>query len=118
MASGDAQRAWFPEMLEDLKSYWKTDWSWKGFAVFCEAMTEKREQIKESRGIKPLRQRCKQCGGRMVLPPISIRSALFAVQKLGLIDKDQFKKYEKDWAKFRKENSLDPYGNKKDKQTC
>ncbi len=44
MPAGDAQRAWFPEMLEDLKSYWSTDWSWKGFSVFCEVMTEKKDQ--------------------------------------------------------------------------
>ena len=113
MPAGDAQRAWFPEMLEDLKSYWSTDWSWKGFSVFCEAMTEKRQKIKEARGIKPLRVYCKGCGSQMTLPPISIRSALFALRKIGAIDEDEFKKHEKEWSKYRKVNSLDPYGNSK-----
>ena len=111
MPAGDAQRAWFPEMLEDLKSYWSTDWSWRGFSVFCEAMTEKRQKIKEVRGIKPARMHCKECGGQMVLLPISIRSALFALRKIGVIDDNDFKRYEKEWAKFRKANSLDSYGN-------
>jgi hypothetical protein len=111
MPAGDAQRAWFPEMLEDLKSYWSTDWSWKGLAAFCEAMTEKRQQIKEDRGIRPPGMHCKECGSQMVLLPISIRSALFALRKIGVIDEDNFKKHEKEWAKYRKANSLDSYGN-------
>jgi hypothetical protein len=110
MPAGDAQRAWFPEMLEDLKSYWLTDWSWKGFSVFCEAMTEKRQTIMEARGTKPARIHCKVCGSQMVLPPISIRSALFALRKIGAIDDNDFKKHEKEWAKYRKANSLDSYG--------
>ncbi len=113
MPPGDAQRAWFPEMLEDLRSYWSTDLSWEGLVGFCAAMTEKRRQIKESRGIKPLRMNCKECGGNMVLPPISVRSALFALRKIGAIDEGDFKKHDKEWAKFRKANSLDAYGNKK-----
>ena len=110
MAAGDPQRAWFPEMLEELKLYWETDWSWKGFAVFCEAMTEKRRIIKKERGIGPPGT-CKHCGSKMELPPISIRSALFALRKMAVIEDEQFKKYEKEWAKYRKANSLDPYGN-------
>jgi len=47
----------------------------------------------------------------MVLLPISIRSALFALRKIGEIDDNDFKKYEKEWTKYRKANSLDSYGN-------
>jgi hypothetical protein len=112
MPAGDAQRAWFPEMLEDLRSYWSTDWSWKGFAVFCEAMTEKRQTIKKAKGIGPAGT-CKKCGSKLTLAPISIRSALFALRKIAVIDDDELKKYDKEWAKFRRSNSLDSYGNKK-----
>ena len=47
----------------------------------------------------------------MALPPISIRSALFALRKIGAIDDNEFKKHEKEWAKYRKVNFLDSYGN-------
>ena len=89
MPAGDARRVWFPEMLDDLKSYWSTDWSWKGFAVFCEAMTEKRQAIKKARGVGPPGT-CKKCGSKMALMPISIRSALFALRKIAVIDEDDF----------------------------
>jgi len=112
MPAGDAQRAWFPEMLEELKSYWETDWSWKGFAVFCEAMTEKRKSIKKVKGIGPPGT-CKKCGSKLELLPVSIRSALFALRKMAVIDEEELKEYGKEWAEYRKAHSLDSYGNMK-----
>lgn len=112
MASGDAQRAWFPEMLEDLRSQWSSDMSWDEIAAFCRCMTEKRQTIRESRGIKPPRRSCRKCGGRMGLPPISIRSALFALRKTGAVDEAAFKKLDREWKRHRKANGLDAYGNR------
>lgn len=112
MASGDAQRAWFPELLDVLKSYWSNDIAWEELAVFCRYMTEKRQKIKEARGIRLPRMTCRKCGGRMVLPPISIRSALFALRKAEVIDESEFRKLDREWAKHRKANGLGAYGNK------
>ena len=110
MPSGDAQRAWFPEMLDDLKTHWSSNMTWEELAVFCRHMTEKRQTIRESRGIKSPRTTCKKCGGRMVLPPISIRSALFALRKTGVVEEDAFQKLDREWTKYRKANGLDAYG--------
>jgi hypothetical protein len=112
MASGDAQRAWFPEMLDDLENRWSSKMTWDDLAVFCRSMTEKRKRIRDARGIQAPRVRCGKCGGTMVLPPISIRSALFSLRKLGIIDDERFKKLDRDWIKHRKQNALDAYGNK------
>ena len=51
MPAGDAQRVWFPEMLEDLRSFWSKDMEWEQLADFCQYMTEKRKQIRLERGI-------------------------------------------------------------------
>lgn len=110
MASGDTQRAWFPEMLDDLKTHWSSNMTWEELAVFCRHMTEKRQTIRESRGIKPPWMTCKKCGGTMVLPAISIRSALFALRKIGVVEEDGFKKLDWEWNKYRKANGLDAYG--------
>ncbi|OFX16021.1 MAG: hypothetical protein A2Z18_10400 [Armatimonadetes bacterium RBG_16_58_9] len=112
MPAGDAQRAWFPEMFEDLKSHWSRDMTWKELAVFCHDMTEKRQRIKEARNIRLPRMTCQKCGGRMVLPPISIRSALFALRKINAIDESEFKKLDREWGKHRKANGLDACGNR------
>ncbi|MFO7738901.1 MAG: endonuclease NucS [Desulfatiglandaceae bacterium] len=55
---------------------------------------------------------CKECGGRMELPPISIRTALFALRKIGAVDEAGFKKLDREWGKHRKANGLDAYGNR------
>ena len=112
MPSGDAQRAWFPEMLEDLKSHWTEEMTWEDLAAFCRSMTEKRQKIKDARGIKPLRMSCGKCGGQMEIPPISIRSALFALRKINVIGESDVKKLDREWGKYRKTNGLDAYGNR------
>ena len=112
MPAGDAQRAWFPEMLEDLKSRWSSDMTWEELAVFCRDMTQKRQKITEARNIRPPRMSCKNCGGQMVLLPVSIRSALFALRKINAIDESEFKKLDREWGKHRKANGFDACGNR------
>jgi hypothetical protein len=112
MAKGDSQRAWFQEMLNDLKSTWTRDMTWEELADFCRRMTAKRQKIKDDRCIKPPHMTCKCCGGQMKLSPISIRSAMFALRKLELIDETEFKKLDREWSKYRKANNLDAFGNK------
>ncbi len=55
MAAGDAQRAWFPEMMEKLKEAWGPQMSWEECADFCQKMTVFRESIWKDREIKPAR---------------------------------------------------------------
>lgn len=101
-------------MLEDLKSRWSRDMTWEELSVFCHEMTEKRRAIKEARGIKSPRMICRDCGGIMVLPPISIRSALFALRKMNAIDESELKKLDRAWGKHRKANGLDACGNRRE----
>ena len=112
MASGDAQRAWFPEMLNELRAGWSRDMTWENLAVLCQHLTAERHKIRKARGIKPPRTSCKKCGGQMVLPPLSIRSALFALRKIDAIDEAEFKSLDREWGKYRKANGLDAYGNR------
>ena len=114
MPAGDAQRVWFPEMIEDLKIHWSSSMNWEELAVFCRRMTDKRKWIRQSREIKPPMIRCSRCGevSRSDIQGISIRSALFTLKKIGIVSETEFKKLERDWNKFKKKNSLDAYGNK------
>ncbi len=50
MASGDAQRVWFPEMLEELRRMWSQAMAWDDLAKFCQRMTKKRKSIREAKG--------------------------------------------------------------------
>jgi hypothetical protein len=114
MPAGDAQRAWFPEMLEELKRFWNPDVAWDEFVDFCARMTALRREIRQARGIKPPMTTCRKCGatGRSDLPDVSPRSALFALRKVGAISDEEMKNLDREWKKYRKTNALDAYGKK------
>lgn len=115
MPSGDAQRAWFPEMLEELEKKWNPAMSWDECANLCKAMTRRRTAIRKKRKITGPRMRCKNCGGvhDMTPPPVSIRSVLFALKTLDLLDDEQFGLKDKDWKMHQRKHHLDSEGNPK-----
>jgi sugar diacid utilization regulator len=115
VASGDAQRAWFPEMLENLKETWNKNMTWKQISILCGEMQSIRNRIRKERNIKPIRFFCKKCGKYQVTPPlpITIRSLLFALKKIKKITEEEFKELDKDWKKYRKTKNLDIYGKEK-----
>ena len=104
MPAGDAQRVWFPEMLEELKASWSKTMSWDDLADFCARMSEKRKQIRRERGIQPTMMWCPKCGKRTSssVSNVSIRSALFALKKDGRLDEADFKQLDKSWMKHKK----------------
>jgi hypothetical protein len=112
MAAGDSQRAWFPEMMAELKDIWNPKMSWEECAAICQRMTVLRESIWKLRNIKPARMWCPNCqeyhDSRP--PEISIRSMLFALRKLNVIADNELKELDKSWKKYRKEYNLDAYG--------
>ncbi|WP_146456082.1 hypothetical protein [Rubripirellula tenax] len=112
MPSGDAQRAWFPEMLEELTQFWTGEPDWLQVVTFCQTMTSRRSSIRNQRGIRDPMMTCRNCGGKhaMILPPISPRSLLFALQKIDIITNDELKQLDKQWKSFRKEENLDAQG--------
>lgn len=125
MPAGDAQRVWFPAMLDDLRSFCSKETAWEKLADFCDRMTEKRKEIRLKRGIQPPRTiplppgvRCPTCGqmsGKTSSKDplgVSIRSALFAMKKNGFITDAKFKKLVRSWMKHKKKNGLDAYGRK------
>ena len=116
MPSGDAQRAWFPEMLAELQEYWTPEVSWEGLIAFCARMTAFRAEIQKAKGIRPPMMYCPSCTEKhpAKLPDISPRSALFALQKLGMISDAEMKTFDRDWARYRREKRLDAYGRPKE----
>jgi hypothetical protein len=113
MGTYDARKAWCPEMLDELKKYWTSKISWEEFIKFARHITEERTKIRNEKGIKSIRMQCKECGSNMTLPPISVRSCLFALRKLNVVNEEQFKQLEQDWKKHQRLNRLDAYGNSK-----
>jgi len=117
MPAGDAQRVWFPEMIDELATSWSKAMGWDELADFCSRMTEIRKKIRHERGIQPPRIRCSNCGkvSRSDISGVSIRSALFALKKHNIITEAEFKDLEKSWMKYKARNDLDAYGRKAQK---
>ena len=114
MASGDPQRVWFSEMLDELERWWSHATSWEELADFCARMTRIRRRIRQERGIQPPRPRCPKCGqvSQSDIAGITIRSALFALKKRGVITDGEFKELDRSWMMHKKKHGLDPYGTK------
>lgn len=115
MPAGDAQRAWFPEMLEELKNRWKLDMSWNECIQLCRNATATRTKLKKEKGIAGPLMFCKNCNDyhEMSPMPIGIRSLLFALKKEGLIDDHTFEIKDKEWKKYQRKHQLDAIGNPK-----
>ncbi len=112
MPAGDAQRAWFPEMLDELTSFWVDSPDWNAVIEFCERMTKFRSDIRSQRGIIGPMMTCRSCGKThsMNIPEISPRSLLFALKKKEVIDNEEFKRLDKSWMSHRKAANLDANG--------
>lgn len=117
MPPGDAQRAWFPEMLAIVKKRWHKNISWKDIILLCSKMQILREKIKQERQIKPVRIFCKICGKYSLSTPLPLspRSLLFVLKKENIITEDEFKAHDKDWSSYRKTHNLNAYGIKSKK---
>ncbi|TWU05542.1 hypothetical protein [Stieleria varia] len=114
MPSGDAQRAWFPEMLTELDRFWANDPAWSEVIAFCERMTSLRTDIRDQRDIRSPMMMCLSCGVKhaMTLLPISPRSLLFALKKIDAITDEELKRLDKEWMRYRKAENLDSRGHR------
>lgn len=115
MPAGDAQRVWFPEMLKVLTAEWSPSTTWDDLIDLCRRVTVQRTEIRRSRGIQAPKWKCPRCGitSGSDIEGVSVRSALFALRKVGAISDADFKKLERDWGKQRDGRGLDPLGNVK-----
>jgi len=112
MASGDASRTWFSEMVEMLRQEWKSELSWEQVFTLRDRLDAMLEEIRTSRGIQPPSMWCPVCNQRtqQAPPRVSVRATILALGRFGIVTPAEAKSLEKRWAKHRKENSLDRNG--------
>ena len=112
MATGDAGRVWFAEMLQELASTWSPSMTWEELADFCQRMTGTRRALRAERGILPPMTRCRRCGkvSRSDIQGVSIRSALFALKRMDRLGEEDFKALDKRWKRHKERHGLDPFG--------
>lgn len=67
MAAGDAQRVWFPEMIERLRSRWHQGMSFAALIELRDDLEIMLQRIRSDRHIRPAVFRCVRSAGMLAL---------------------------------------------------
>src|SRR5688500_2493704 len=112
MPAGDAQRTWFPEMVEELRNRWHGDLSFDEIVALCDELGAMLRELRFTRHIRPPIIRCAKCGrvGPAAEPTVSVRATLLALRRFGIASEEDVKSLEKRWTAHRKAKGLDLYG--------
>ena len=112
MASGDASRTWFSEMVETLRQEWTSAMSWERVFTLRDRLDVMLQEIRTSRNIRPPSMWCPVCDQRtqQAPPSVSVRATILALGRFGIVAPAEMKSLEKRWAKHRKETNLDRNG--------
>jgi hypothetical protein len=96
MAPGDAQRVWFPEMVETLRSQWHHGISFEATIELRDGLDAMLQQIRSDRHIRTPVFRCPHCGhvGEGAQPHVSVRAMLLSLVRFGIADAEQIKTLE------------------------
>ena len=112
MPAGDAQRIWFPELVEKLRKEWKPRLSLEEMISLRDSLDSILQAIRRERHILPPMMRCSRCGTRQrsAPPKVSVRAVILALQRFFIASESEVKSLDKQWRSFRKTNKLDQYG--------
>mgnify|MGYP006267597995 CR=1 FL=1 len=112
MASGDASRTWFPELIGLLKKQWHPTMSWDDIILLRDRLNGTFQEIRSTRQIQTPMMWCPKCKAqhRGAQPRVSVRAMILALGRFSVANQSEVKRLEKDWEKYRKAHRLDLYG--------
>ena len=112
MASGDASRVWFAEMVSILREQWSSSPQWEEWVRLRDRLDTELHTIRSTRGIRSPIILCPSCGkrARAAEPSVSVRAMILALERFGIVEKNEAKALEKKWELVRRTNKLDLHG--------
>ncbi len=112
MASGDAQRTWFPEMIETLGQTWSISMSEIEWIALRDRLDTTLQTIRSECNIQPAMMWCPGCQARhrSAPPKVSVRAMILALGRFEIASADEVKALERRWNSYRKRHQLDRYG--------
>ena len=112
MPSGDAQRTWFPEMVEALRQEWHEGMSVAELVRLRYRLDAMLQAIRSERKIRPQLMTCPGCGtrGPAAEPRVSVRAMILSLGRFGIASPTDARRLEKAWIKYQRENGVDLYG--------
>ena len=116
MASGDAQRTWFPEMIETLGQTWSPSMSETDLMALRDRLDTTLQTIRSERHILPAMMWCPRCQTRhrSAPPKVAVRAMILALGRFDLASAAEVKALERRWNTYRRYQQLDRYGVKED----
>ena len=93
MAAGDAQRVWFPEMIEALRSEWHHGMSFEATVELRDELDAMLQRIRSERHIRPPVFKCPHCGhvGEGAQPHVSVRAMILSLVRFDIVGAEQTK---------------------------
>jgi hypothetical protein len=112
MAAGDAQRVWFPEMIDHLRSRWRQGMSCDALIEFRDDLDSMLQRIRSERHLRRPILKCPKCGhvGEGAEHHVSVRAMILSLTRFGIAPAEQTRPIDKAWAAHRKQNRLDLNG--------
>jgi hypothetical protein len=100
MAAGDAQRVWFREMIERLRSQWEPGMSFGALVELRDELHAMLQRIRADRHIRPAVFRCPKCGhiGKGRQPHVNISATILSLSRFGFASEEQVHTLEACWA--------------------
>ena len=110
MASGDAQRTWFPEMIETLGQTWSPSMSEPDLIALRDRLDTTLQTIRSERQILPAMMTCPRCQARhrSAPPTVSVRAMIFALGRFDIASADEIRALERRWKTYRRRQQLGP----------
>jgi hypothetical protein len=112
MASGDAQRTWFPELIEMLGQAWSPSMSESEWIALRDRLNASLQAIRSARNIQPAMMWCPNCQARhrSAPPQVSVRAMILALGRFDIASAAEVKALERRWNTYRTRHQLDRYG--------
>jgi len=116
MASGDAQRVWFPELIAMVQQAGEPAMSMDTLLRLRDRLNTTLQTIRRTRQILPAMMWCPHCQARhrAAPPSVSVRATILALGRYTHATAAEVQALEKQWNRYRKQHQLDRDGQPED----
>ena len=108
MASGDAQRVWFPELIAIVRQAGNPAMSMDALLRLRDRLDASLQTLRQTRQILPVMMWCPHCQARhrAAPPSVSVRATILAVGRFTRATAAEVQALEKQWNRYRRQHQL------------
>src|SRR5499427_8204941 len=112
MASGDAHKVWFPELIAIVRQVGEPSMSMDALLRLRNQLDTTLKTLRQTRQILPAMMWCPHCQARhrAAPPSVSVRATILALGRYTCATASEVQALEKQWNRYRKQQQLDRDG--------